>query len=75
MHQIFISAKNIRCMYYFGHACHNFDSLGLGDPVTSIRTGSADERKQSYAITGVKSRLRLGPGTLRTVTKELQNLQ
>jgi len=75
VHQIFLSAKHIRFMYYFGHACHSFDSLGLGDPVASSRSGSAAERKQSYAITGVKSRLRLGPGTLLTVTTELPNLQ
>lgn len=62
-------------MYYFGHACHTFDRLGLGDPVASSRSGSAAERKQRYAITGAKSRLRLGPGTLLTVTIVLPNLQ
>jgi hypothetical protein len=71
VHQLFLSAKHIRFMYYFGHGCHSFDSLGLGDPVASSRSGSAAERKQSYAMTGVKSGLRFGPDSLLTVTKEL----
>ena len=71
VHQIFLSAKHIRFMYYFGHARHSFDNLGLGDPVASSRSGIAAERKQSYAMTGVKSRLPLGSGSLLTITTEL----
>lgn len=71
VHHIFLSAKHIRFMYYFGYACHSFDSLSLGDPVASSRSDSAAERKQSYAMTRVKYRLRLGSGSLLTVTTEL----
>jgi hypothetical protein len=49
VHQIFLRDKHIRFMHYFAHECHSFDSLCLGGPVASNRSGSAAERKQSYA--------------------------
>jgi hypothetical protein len=49
VHQIFLRTKHIRFMYHFGLACHSFDSLGLRDPVTSRRSGSAADRKLSHA--------------------------
>jgi hypothetical protein len=47
-HKIFLRVKHIRFMYYFGHACPSFDSLGLSEPVALSRSGSEAERKQSY---------------------------
>ena len=49
VHQIFLRAKHIRFMHYFVYDCHRFDSLCLGGPAASNRSGSAAERKQSYA--------------------------